>query len=116
MHNSSVNLAGETSVKFLAALYNKADVVISTDTGPMHIAAAVDTPVVALFGPTAPWRTGPFGEKHTVIRGDLHCSPCLKRQCETKDCMKQITVEQVLEAVGGVKEFQEKTRNVEMQN
>ena len=95
----AANLAGRTDLKTLAALYEKASIVVSTDTGPMHMAAAVGTPVVALFGPTAPWRTGPFGEGHKIIRVGLECSPCFKRQCKTIDCMKQISVEQVLNAV-----------------
>ncbi len=102
MHNRCINLAGETSLKSLAALYKKAAVVISTDTGPMHIAAAVDTPVVALFGPTAPWRTGPFGERHKVLRAGLSCSPCFKRRCPESpaiECMKQLTVDMVLDTV-----------------
>jgi lipopolysaccharide heptosyltransferase I len=99
MNRKAVNLSGETSLKTLAALYAKADLVISTDTGPMHMAAAVGTPVVALFGPTAPWRTGPFGEAHQIIRTGTACSPCFKRQCPTLDCMQQIRVEDVLEGV-----------------
>jgi len=99
MNRTAVNLAGLSSLKVLAALYEKADAVISTDTGPMHIAAAVETPVVALFGPTAPWRTGPFGTGHQVIRIGLECSPCFKRECETKDCMLKINVDQVLDGV-----------------
>ncbi len=98
MNNETINLAGKTSLKELAALYKKADVLISTDTGPMHIAAAVGTPVVALFGPTASWRTGPFGDYHEVLRGEIECSPCLKRECDSLDCMTKITVEQVIKA------------------
>ena len=90
------NLAGKTSLKVLAALYEKSDLLISTDTGPMHLGAAVGLPVVALFGPTAPWRTGPFGPGHKVVRSEIACSPCFNRHCDTIDCMKNITVEQVL--------------------
>ncbi len=97
MKAKAANFAGKTSLKTLAALYEKAACVISTDTGPMHLAAAIGTPVVAFFGPTAPWRTGPFGPGHTIIRADLECSPCFKRQCKTIDCMKQITVDQVFD-------------------
>lgn len=100
MQTKAVNLAGKTSLKILAALYQKADVVISTDTGPMHVAAAVNTPVVALFGPTAPWRTGPYGEQHDVMRMGLDCSPCLKKKCDlgTIACMKDLSVDQVVDA------------------
>ncbi len=101
METSALDLSGRTSLPMLAALYRKAACVVSTDTGPMHLAAAVDTPVVALFGPTAPWRTGPFGDKHHVIRTAPACAPCFKRHCENGDqrCMTEITVERVLEAV-----------------
>ncbi len=95
----AANLSGRTDLKTLAALYEKASIVVSTDTGPMHLAAAIGTPVVALFGPTAPWRTGPFGLGHKIIRANLECSPCFKRQCNTINCMKQITVDQVFDAV-----------------
>jgi ADP-heptose:LPS heptosyltransferase len=99
MDTQATNLAGETTLITLAALYEKADFTISTDTGPMHIAAALGTPTVALFGSTAPWRTGPFGSVHQVIRVDLECNPCFKRQCETIKCMEQISVAQVLAGV-----------------
>jgi len=72
---------------------------VTTDTGPMHIAAAMGTPVVALFGPTAPWRTGPFGDGHVVIRKELPCSPCFKKKCTDPRCMGTIEVEEVLQAV-----------------
>ena len=98
MKCKAYNLAGMTSLKTLAALYEKVSIVVSTDTGPMHLAAAVGTAVIALFGPTAPWRTGPFGAGHQIIRAGLECSPCFKRQCKTIDCMKQISVERVLDA------------------
>ena len=98
MKAQAANLAGKTGLKTLAALYEKTSIVVSTDTGPMHLAAAIGTPVVALFGPTAPWRTGPFGPGHKIIMADLECSPCFKRQCNTIDCMKQITVDQVFDA------------------
>ncbi|GBC64017.1 lipopolysaccharide heptosyltransferase I [Desulfonema ishimotonii] len=98
MQHRASGFAGRTSLKVLAALCRKARFVISTDTGPMHLAAAVETPVVALFGPTAPWRTGPFGAGNRVIRTGLPCSPCFKRQCTRKDhmCMRGIRVRDVM--------------------
>jgi len=98
MKHQAVNLAGKTTLKMLAAVFETADLVISTDTGPMHVAAAIGTPVVAVFGPTAPWRTGPFGSGHHVIRADIACSPCFKRKCETIACMKEISVDRVFTA------------------
>ncbi|MBI5593807.1 MAG: lipopolysaccharide heptosyltransferase II [Deltaproteobacteria bacterium] len=102
MRSPAVDLTGKTSLKTLAALYERADLLISTDTGPMHLGAAVDMPVVALFGPTAPWRTGPMGDRHRVIRAGLPCSPCFKRECPTCDCMNHIRVDQVLEGVSRI--------------
>jgi heptosyltransferase I len=91
-----LNLAGKTSLRELAAVFSLADLVLTPDTGPMHLAAAVKAPLIALFGPTAPWRTGPGGEKSLVIRKDLACSPCFKKQCSTRECMDSITVEEVV--------------------
>ena len=104
MKGRALNLAGHTTLKMLAALYKKTVLVISTDTGPMHLAAAMETPVVAIFGPTAPWRTGPYGSGHRVVRADPECSPCFKRQCETMDCMHQISEDQVMAEVRSVME------------
>ena len=99
MQGPAANLAGETTLKMLAALYTQADVVVSTDTGPMHLAVSVGTPVVALYGPTAPWRTGPYGSGHQIVRAEPECAPCFKRRCKTVDCMHRISVDQVLNAV-----------------
>jgi len=102
LRGQTVNLAGQTSLKTLAAVFEKAKVVITTDTGPMHVAAAVGTPVVALFGPTAPWRTGPYGDQHKILQAELECRPCLKKSCETRRCMGEISVEQVLSATNEI--------------
>jgi len=100
----TIRLDGQTTLKILAAFYRSCRAVITTDTGPMHLAAAVSTPVVALFGPTAPWRTGPYGAGHVVLRAGLSCSPCFMKSCRTVEfekmaCMKRITVGEVVEAV-----------------
>ncbi|MCD6296063.1 MAG: lipopolysaccharide heptosyltransferase II [Deltaproteobacteria bacterium] len=94
-----MNLAGRTSLKQLAYLFTRCAALVTTDTGPMHIGAAMGCRVVALFGPTAPWRTGPYGQSHKVIRADLECSPCFKKKCNDMRCMKDITVDRVFEAV-----------------
>ena len=66
----------------------------------MHIAAAMSVPVIAIFGPTAPWRTGPYGKGHTVIRKELSCSPCFSRPCNNNmACMEDIEVGDVVKAV-----------------
>jgi len=68
----------------------------------MHLAAAVGTPVVALFGPTDPARTGPYGEGHRVLQKGLNCSPCFRKSCKTGSCMQNITVDEVFDAVKDV--------------
>lgn len=110
MHTSAPNLAGRTDLLTLSALLQSATMMITTDTGPMHIAAAVETPTVALFGPTAPWRTGPYGKGHRVIQACRECLPCFKRHCpEAKNCMAAISVEQVLAAAA---ELMDKNKGV----
>jgi 3-deoxy-D-manno-octulosonic-acid transferase/heptosyltransferase-1 len=104
MKSPCLRFDGRGGLKHLAALCRRAQVVVSTDTGPMHLAAAVGTPVVALFGPTAPNRTGPYGTAHRVLRAGVPCSPCFKRRCQTSlteeyGCMKQIEVSHVVDAV-----------------
>jgi heptosyltransferase I len=95
----AVSFAGRTSVKELVEVMRHARLVISNDSGPMHIAAGFQVPVVAIFGPTSPVRTGPYGEGNIVIKSDLDCAPCFKKKCKDLKCMKGITVEGVLERV-----------------
>jgi ADP-heptose:LPS heptosyltransferase len=74
-------------------------VVVTNDTGPMHVAAALQKPVVAFFGPTSPERTGPYGQIDQVLRTSLPCVPCLRRQChieETMACLHAITPQHAL--------------------
>jgi lipopolysaccharide heptosyltransferase I len=104
MPSGMVRVDGRTRLRVLAAVYRRARVVVSTDTGPMHVAVAVGTPVVALFGPTAPWRTGPHGEGNVVLRVGLDCSPCYKRRCQTtayesRACMLRLEPGAVVDAV-----------------
>ena len=106
MNCTGADLSGSTTLKMLAEVYRRSTLVVSTDTGPMHLAAAVGTRVVALFGPTAPWRTGPFGEGHRVIRTAPPCSPCYKRRCDVHRCrcMRDITVAQVFDTLAAMLE------------
>lgn len=99
MKEKAVNLAGETTLPELAYLYQKALLLVTTDSGPMHLAAAVGTPVVALFGPTDPRKTGPYGDGHIIIRADMPCIPCLRKECPTTKCMQDILPEQVMAAI-----------------
>jgi 3-deoxy-D-manno-octulosonic-acid transferase/heptosyltransferase-1 len=100
MRHTAVNASGKTTLKELAYLLKHAKLMITTDSGPMHIAAAMGTPVVALFGPTAPWRTGPYTDNALIVSTHLPCSPCFKRKCDReKTCMQEISVAAVLAAV-----------------
>jgi heptosyltransferase-1 len=108
MKGRAFNLAGQTNLKELAYFYSRCKLLITTDTGPMHMAASMKCPVVALFGPTAPWRTGPYGKGHKVIRADVECSPCFKKRCDYMKCMDEITVEKVFEGVREVSERSDK--------
>jgi 3-deoxy-D-manno-octulosonic-acid transferase/heptosyltransferase-1 len=99
MTTEGINSGGETTLLELASLYKKARIVITTDSGPMHLAAAVEIPVISLFGPTDPARTGPYGAGHTIIRAELPCSPCFLKKCSTKKCMEDISPQQVFAAV-----------------
>jgi heptosyltransferase-1 len=94
-----MDLAGRMSLKDLAALLSRADLLVSTDTGVMHLGAAMGCPVVALFGPTAHWRTGPYGQGHRVVRLDMDCAPCFKRECENPRCLGDLGPEMVLAQV-----------------
>jgi heptosyltransferase-2 len=94
-----IDLTGKTSLLQLAALLERCRLLVTNDTGTMHVATAVGTPVVALFGSTDPLVTGPWGEGHVVVKKDVPCSPCLKRVCSTDHrCMELITVDEVEEA------------------
>jgi 3-deoxy-D-manno-octulosonic-acid transferase/heptosyltransferase-1 len=99
MTTEGINLGGATTLLNLAYIYQKAKLVITTDSGPMHLAAAKGTPVIALFGPTDPARTGPYGTGHQIIRTDIACSPCFLKKCSTKKCMEDISPEQVFATV-----------------
>ncbi len=100
---AACNLCGRTTLRQLAALIDRATVVVTADSTPMHMAAAHGRPLVALFGPTNPARTGPYGRGEDVLGLDLACAPCYLRrlsQCaHHQRCMEELTVEIVAEAV-----------------
>ena len=95
-----IDLTGKTGLLQLAALLERCTLLVTNDTGTMHMAAAVGIPVAALFGSTPPLATGPWGEGHVVVRRDVPCSPCWERICP-KDhrCMELITVDEVEKVV-----------------
>jgi heptosyltransferase-2 len=90
---------GKTSLMQLASLIKRCKVFITPDSAPLHIAAAVGTPIVALFGPTSPVRHMSVVKHAVVIKKQINCSPCYKANCKSRDCMERITVNEVLEAV-----------------
>jgi len=96
MRRPAVNIAGLTGLRELACVYERARLMVTTDTGPMHIAAAMQCPVVALFGPTAPGRTGPRGKAAgRVVVAGVPCSPCFRKHCGDPVCMTGIEPERV---------------------
>ena len=96
---NGMNLCGKTGLHANLSVYREAHLFFGVDSGPMHMAAAVGVPVVALFGPTDERKWGPRGEGHVVITKRLSCYPCKPHKCPDNDCMKKITVEEALEAV-----------------
>jgi ADP-heptose:LPS heptosyltransferase len=102
MRVSAVTLAGKTSLAQLAEVLRRCDMLITNDTGPMHLALAVDTPVVAIFGPTVPEKSGPYGQAvpYRVLTYPVPCRrPCFVMECPYQHaCMRQITPDQVFQA------------------
>lgn len=94
---------GRFSALSMAALFSQAGAVVSGDTGPLHLAAAVGAPIVALFGATSAVRSGPYAGNAIVLEAELACSPCGAKACPLKYdpplCMQQISVDRVLAAV-----------------
>jgi lipopolysaccharide heptosyltransferase II len=97
-----LNLCGETSLPEMVEWLRHCDLMVTNDTGPMHAAAALGKPLVALFGPTEPRRTGPYGQLENVLRIELPCSPCFKDYCAWKnpnECLNTISPAMAFERV-----------------
>ena len=101
-----LNLAGKTTLRELCVVLAVCDVVLTNDTGPMHLAAAVGTPVVVPFGSTSPELTGPglAGDgKHHLVLGQAPCAPCFRRECPIDfRCMLSISSEEIGKRVGAI--------------
>ena len=99
-----VNLVGTTSLLELAAVLKFSTLVVGPDTGPGHLAAAMGTPYISLFGPTSPIRTAPYGCEHLVVKTQLDCMPCYEKKCplHTRKCMADIRVEQIVDKLNQV--------------
>ena len=95
------DLTGRLTLPSMVAWLKRCSLLITNDTGPMHVAAALGTPLVALFGPTDPAHTGPYGQPEAVLRLDIPCSPCQTPTCHFQEpmaCLRRLSVAQVLEA------------------
>jgi heptosyltransferase I len=97
-----INLVHRLNLKQLLALLDQAALFIGNEAGPMHLAAALDKPVIAIIGPTRPELTGPFGPQARFVKKEVPCSPCRNRNCTDLKCMKSIKVSDVLETVRSV--------------
>ncbi len=97
-------LVPEMGVGALAAFLARCDLLVSGDSGPLHMAVALGIPVVGLYGPSDPVRNGPYGGRFRVVRGVVPCGPCYRRRCARRDCMEAIGVEAVWEALVSLKE------------
>ncbi len=100
---NAMSIAGRTRLKELIPVIGRSAFFVCNDTGPMHLAAALNVPVFAVFGPANPVRTGPYGDIHTVIRlEDLACAPCYAKHPCTRHgfrCMKDLSVDRVHEII-----------------
>ena len=105
LSSRSLILSGATTIRELMAALKRCAMLLTNDTGPMHIASAFQVPVVAIFGPTD-WRTtSPFGSAHVIVRQPVECAPCLLRECPIDHrCMTRVSVDQVYDAA--VKQLQ----------
>ncbi|NNL41081.1 MAG: glycosyltransferase family 9 protein, partial [Desulfobacterales bacterium] len=94
-----INLMGKTSLLELAAVLKAAKAGVGPDSGPAHLAAAVGTPFVTLFGPTPPRRLAPYKCEHLVVQSDINCTSCYKKKCPDLDrkCMRLISANEVME-------------------
>jgi heptosyltransferase I len=101
-----INLAGETTLSELAALIRRAAICVANDSGPMHLAVALDRPVVSVFGPTDPIWIGPYRRTDAVLQANLACSPCYLRQLSrcghAHACMQNIPAHAVIERVEAI--------------
>ena len=98
-----IDLTGQLTLKDMAALSQRAKLFVGVDSAPMHIAAAVNTPTVALFGPSADTEWGPYGHGHQIIASDAHpCRPCRIDGCgggKVSDCLTSLPASRVIAAI-----------------
>jgi len=99
MQTPHKNVIGKTGVRQMMAILAASSLIVTNDSGPMHVAAAFGVPMVAIFGPTDHTTTSPWGTRSQIVRHPVECSPCLLRQCPIDHrCMERVTVDDVLSA------------------
>ncbi len=107
MDSPPLVLSGRTSLGELKAVLKRCHLLLTNDTGPMHVANALDVPVVAIFGPTDPVNTAPYQSRHVIVRNPVRCSPCLLRECPIDHrCMTAISTDRVFQAANSLFEKQ----------
>ena len=99
MAGEGATLACPTNIPQLYALLERVDMYIGGDTGVMHLASAAQTPVVAIFGPTDVKVNAPYGPNSIIVRNEVSCSPCKKKDCRERICIEGISIEDVFDAV-----------------
>jgi len=99
MESKAVNLAGKLRLNDLVYIISRFDLLLTNDSGPMHIAAAIKTPIVAIFGPEDPRLFGPYTshDLYRILYKDIDCRPCKNKNCQRPLCLDRITSEEVLE-------------------
>lgn len=94
------NFVGKTSIRQMMSLIDAASLMVTNDSGPMHVAAGFNVPIVAIFGSTDHTTTSPYADRYRIVRHDVECSPCLLRECPIDHrCMDRVTVDDVVAAV-----------------
>ncbi len=96
---SVIDLTGRTSLRQLITLIGNARFMVTNDSGPMHLASALGTFTFAVFGPTSPDRTGPYGDRKMVLRAGVECSPCFRKRCRTLRCMHELSPLRVIKII-----------------
>jgi heptosyltransferase-2 len=100
----AIDLSGRTSLGEAMALIDRCNAFVTNDSGLMHVAAALNTPLVAIFGPTDSTTTSPYSDKSRMVRVPIECSPCLQPVCPLShhNCMKWISLDMVFDALQGI--------------
>ncbi|MCI4624568.1 MAG: lipopolysaccharide heptosyltransferase I [Candidatus Magnetoovum sp. WYHC-5] len=110
-HGNAVDLVGKTTLKELIKLIEGAKFMVTNDTGPMHIGAALGVPVFAIFGPTAAFKTGPYGQHSWVLTTNAKCSPCFLKTCHDLHCLRNLSFTHVYEIISSKGQYIHKINN-----